>query len=163
MLDVFRFWLDRGVDGFRLDVFNAYFKDPDLRSNPLKPGLRAFNRQHHIHDMDQPEMLPFLNELRKLLDSYPDRYAVGETYIATPEKTVSYCGADRLHAAFSFDFTSYTFGSGGCLADFSLESPLDCEANHGSGKGVCLEMLSDHRNEQPRPSPGSFPLYPRRG
>ena len=108
MLDVFRFWLDRGVDGFRLDIFNAYFKDPDLRSNPIKPGLRAFNRQHHIHDMDQPEMLPFLVELRKLLDSYPDRYAVGETYIATPEKTVSYCGADRLHAAFSFDFTSYT-------------------------------------------------------
>jgi hypothetical protein len=44
--------------------------------------------------------------LRGLLDSYPERYAVGETYLATLEKTVSYCGPDKLHAAFSFDFTT---------------------------------------------------------
>jgi alpha-glucosidase len=96
-LDAFRFWLERGADGFRLDVFNAYFKDDEFRDNPPKFGLRAFNRQKHIHDIDQPEMMPLLNELRALLDSYPDRYAVGETYMATP---------DKLHAAFSFDFTS---------------------------------------------------------
>lgn len=106
-LDAFRFWLQRGVDGFRLDVFNAYFKHPDFRDNPPKFGLRAFDRQKHIHDIDQPEMIPLLNELRLLLDSYPERYAVGETYLATPEKTVSYCGSDKLHAAFSFDFTSF--------------------------------------------------------
>jgi len=106
-LDVFRFWLERGVDGFRLDVFNAFFKDEQLRDNPSKPGLRAFDRQEHIYDMDQPEMMPLLNELRAILDSYPEHYAVGETYLATPEKTISYCGPDKLHAAFSFDFTSY--------------------------------------------------------
>ncbi len=106
-LDAFRFWMEHGVDGFRLDVFNAYFKHVDLLNNPLKIGLRAFDRQRHIHDMDQPEMMPLLNELRTLLDSYPERYAVGETYLATPEKTVSYCGLDKLHAAFSFDFTTY--------------------------------------------------------
>jgi alpha-glucosidase len=104
-LDVFRFWMERGVDGFRLDVFNAYFKHPDLPDNPPKFGLRGFDRQRHIHDIDQPEMMPFLNEMRLLLDSYPERYAVGETYFATPQKTVSYCGTDKLHAAFSFDFT----------------------------------------------------------
>ncbi len=107
-MEVFRFWLERGVDGFRLDVFNAYFKDPGLRNNPVKPGLRAFNRQHHVHDMDQPEMIHLLNELRVLLDSYPERFAVGETYFATPQKTRTYTGPDRLHAAFSFDFTSYS-------------------------------------------------------
>ena len=107
LLDVFRFWLERGVDGFRLDVFNAYFKHPELPDNPVKIGLRGFDRQRHIHDMDQPEMIPLLNELRRLLDSYPERYAVGETYQATPQKTVSYCGQDKLHAAFSFDFTTY--------------------------------------------------------
>ena len=106
-LDVFRFWMERGVDGFRLDVFNAYFKHPDLPDNPPKFGLRGFDRQRHIYDMDQPEMMPFLNEMRLLLDSYPERYAVGETYIATSQKTVSYCGPDKLHAAFSFDFTSH--------------------------------------------------------
>jgi alpha-glucosidase len=105
-LDVFRFWLERGVDGFRLDVFNAYFKHPALPDNPPKLGLRGFDRQRHIFDIDQPEMMPFLNEMRLLLDSYPERYAVGETYFATPQKTVSYCGSDKLHAAFSFDFTS---------------------------------------------------------
>ena len=106
-LGVFRFWLERGVDGFRLDVFNAYFKDPDLTDNPPKFGLRGFDRQRHIHDIDQPEMMPFLNEMRTLLDSYPERYVVGETYFATPQKTVSYCGPDKLHAAFSFDFTTF--------------------------------------------------------
>jgi alpha-glucosidase len=105
-LDAFRFWMEHGVDGFRLDVFNAYFKRPDLPDNPLKFGLRGFDRQVHIHDMDQPEMMPLLKELRALLDSYPERYAVGETYLATPDKTVSYCGPDKLHAAFSFDFTT---------------------------------------------------------
>lgn len=105
-LDVFRFWMERGVDGFRLDVFNAYFKHPDLPDNPAKFGLRGFDRQRHIHDIDQPEMMPFLKEMRRLLDLYPERYAVGETYFATPQKTVSYCGTDKLHAAFSFDFTS---------------------------------------------------------
>lgn len=106
VLDSVRFWLERGTDGFRLDVFNAYFKHPDLPDNPPKFGLRGFDRQHHLYDIDQPEMMPLLNELRALLDSYPERYSVGETYLATPQKTVSYCGPDKLHAAFSFDFTS---------------------------------------------------------
>ena len=47
MLDVFRFWLERGVDGFRLDVFNLYFKHPEMPDNPPKLGLRGFDRQHH--------------------------------------------------------------------------------------------------------------------
>jgi alpha-glucosidase len=105
-LEAFRFWMERGVDGFRLDVFNAYFKHSDLPDNPPKFGLRGFDRQKHIYDIDQPEMLPLLNELRTLLDSYPERYSVGETYLATPQKTVTYCGPDKLHGGFSFDFTS---------------------------------------------------------
>ncbi|NOY99757.1 MAG: DUF3459 domain-containing protein [Chloroflexi bacterium] len=108
-LDVVRFWLERGVDGFRLDVFNAYFKDVDFRDNPPKFGLRAFDRQHHLYDCDRPEMIPLLNELRGILDSYPQRYAVGETFLATPEKAARYCGPDRLHAAFNFDFKDCRF------------------------------------------------------
>ena len=67
-MDDVRFWLERGVDGFRLDVFNAYFKNPAFRDNPPRLGLRGFDRQRHIYDIDQPEMLPFLTELRSLLD-----------------------------------------------------------------------------------------------
>jgi len=103
-LDVYRFWLERGTDGFRLDVCNSFFKDADLRDNPTTPfGLRAFERQRHIYDIDQPEMIPLLNELRALLDSYPERYAVGETFLASAEKAAQYCGPDKLHGTFNFE------------------------------------------------------------
>ncbi len=104
MLNVFRFWLKKGVDGFRLDVFNEYFKDAELRDNPRKPGLRAFDRQKHIHDVSQPEMYPLLEEIRGILDRYKETYVVGETFLADTERTASYCGEDKLHAAFNFDF-----------------------------------------------------------
>ncbi len=104
-LDVVRFWLERGVDGFRLDVFNIYFKDVEFRNNPVKIGLLGFDRQEHLHDTDQPGMIPFLKEFRKLLENYSQRYSVGETFMASPEKAASYVGDQLLHAAFSFDFT----------------------------------------------------------
>ena len=103
-MDVLRFWLERGVDGFRLDVFNVYFKDDQLRSNPKKWGRRAFERQHHLYDGDQPEMISVLEEMRGILDQYPERYAVGETFFATHEKIIRYNAEGRLHAAFDFEF-----------------------------------------------------------
>jgi len=105
MLDVFRFWLNKGVDGFRLDVFNAYFKDPDFKDNPPKLGIRAFDRQEHIYDTSQPEMFPLLKEIRGILDKHKAAYAVGETFIADPQRTASYCGENKLHAAFNFNFS----------------------------------------------------------
>jgi len=110
MLDVFKFWLDRGVDGFRLDVFNAYYKSPNFEDNPMGPirpslmGLRAFDRMKHIYDIDQPEMIPLLQDIRKILNSYGETYSVGETFIGGAEKAALYCGDDRLHAAFNFEF-----------------------------------------------------------
>jgi alpha-glucosidase len=103
MLDVFRFWAERGVDGFRLDVFNAYFKHPQLADNPVgRPGLRPFDWMEHINDIDQPDLVPFLRELRSVLDQYPERYAVGETFLDTPGKAARYTRPDLLHAAFDF-------------------------------------------------------------
>lgn len=113
MLDVFRFWLERGVDGFRLDVFNVYFKDARLTSNPPALGLPfyGFSRQRHIHDFDQPELLPLLGEIRAVLDEYQardgrPRFVVGETFLSSAERAAKYCGPDRLHAAFNFEFLS---------------------------------------------------------
>jgi len=104
MLDVFRFWAERGVQGFRLDVFNVYFKDALLRSNPVnRPGLRPFDWQTHRYDFDQPELIGVLEDIRKLLDAYPDCYAVGETFCGTPERAAGYCGEGLLHAAFNFN------------------------------------------------------------
>lgn len=104
LLDVFRFWLKKGVHGFRLDVFNVYFKDTEFRDNPPKLGIRPFDWQKHIYDASQPEMYPLLNEIRQIMDTKKDSYVVGETFLADPERTASYCGDDKLHAAFNFNF-----------------------------------------------------------
>ncbi len=104
MLDVFRFWLERGVDGFRLDVFNAYFKHADLPDNPFKLGIMPYDHQSHLYDIDQPEMFPLLSEIRALLDTYPERYAVGETFLASAKTAARYCASNLLHATFDFRF-----------------------------------------------------------
>ncbi len=104
MLDVFHFWLKKGVSGFRLDVFNAYFKDPEFKDNPPKLGIRPFDWQEHLYDISQPEMRPLLNEIRSIVDQYPQAYLVGETFISDAETTAGYIGKDQLHAAFNFEF-----------------------------------------------------------
>ncbi len=108
IFDVLRFWLDRGVDGFRLDVFNLYFKDDQFRNNPSRPGLRAYDRQWHVYDKDRPEMHDLLREMRQLLDSYSERVSLGETFSdRLAEMAAAYYGQhnDELHLAFNFDFT----------------------------------------------------------
>ena len=86
MLAMVRRWLERGVDGFRLDVFNAFFKDADLTSNPRRYfGRRPYDRQVHLHDKDRPELRDFLVEFRALVDSYPERMTVGELFSGNPD------------------------------------------------------------------------------
>src|SRR3954469_7183652 len=87
-LDNMRFWLERGVDGLRLDAINFCFHDLRLRDNPPRPpqervarGFRADNpygHQWHRFNNTQPEMLPFLEEIRALLDRFPGVVALGE-------------------------------------------------------------------------------------
>lgn len=87
-LDTARFWLERGVDGFRLDVVNFYFHDEMLRDNPPRTeGTRyatqleapdPYNEQQHIYDKSRPENLEFLGRLRALMDEYDARFTVGE-------------------------------------------------------------------------------------
>ncbi len=107
MLNVFRFWLDRGVDGFRLDVFNMYYKHENFLDNPRKPtGLRPFDRQDHLYDVSQEDMYPLISEIREILDSYENRYVVGETFLADSEHASSYIGPDLLHAGFDYGFAN---------------------------------------------------------
>ncbi|MBP9887325.1 MAG: alpha-glucosidase C-terminal domain-containing protein [Leptospiraceae bacterium] len=106
------YWLDMGVDGFRLDVVNYYFKDKKLRNNPVDffKGLRPYDIQIHIYDRDRPKVHSVLKSFRKLLDSYDgDRMSVGEVYIeppGNPKLATSYYGdkSDELHMAFNFAF-----------------------------------------------------------
>lgn len=109
--DVIKFWLDLGVDGFRLDVVNYYIKDEKLRSNPidLLKGLRPYDIQIHKYDRDRKETHDILKKFRKILDSYSDnRVSIGEVFIeppGNPKLANSYLGEnDELHMAFNFAF-----------------------------------------------------------
>jgi alpha-glucosidase len=107
ILDVARFWLDRGVDGFRLDVANFYFCDRALRDNPPKRAgggfPRPYQHQRHLYDKSQPQNLVFMEALRALVDQYRDRMTVAEigsdSYIA---RSVEYTSPGRLHTAYNF-------------------------------------------------------------
>ncbi|MDR5865506.1 alpha-glucosidase [Halomonas koreensis] len=114
-LDNLRFWLDLGVDGFRLDTVNFYFHDRELRDNPPVPADAAktlgapdsnpYTWQRHLYDISRPENLDFLRELRALMDEYPGTTTVGEIGDDNPlERMAEYtAGGDKLHMAYTFD------------------------------------------------------------
>jgi alpha-glucosidase len=108
ILSAGRFWLDRGVDGFRLDVINFILHDRDLTDNPPAPYRRPpavlTLYQRHIHDRSQPGALAFLSRLRAMIDERPGRMTVGELgdediFARQKEYTA---GTDRLHTAYGF-------------------------------------------------------------
>jgi alpha-glucosidase len=100
-----RFWLDLGVDGFRVDVINLIGKDKHLRNNPLPLGIPLLQKLRYTSN--RPESYQVARELRKLLDAYPERMCVAEVYSLPPgDSTVaaSYLqsGDDAMHMAFDF-------------------------------------------------------------
>jgi alpha-glucosidase len=119
ILDAMRFWLDLGVDGFRHDVFNCYFKDADFRSNPrrLNPAgwVYSYIGQRHIYDRDRPEMREALDAMRGVLDAYQDRMMVGETLDDDSRyaRAASYCDTPgkALHLAFNFHLLRSRWGA----------------------------------------------------
>ena len=119
LLDVVRFWLDRGVDGFRLDTINFYIHDKELRSNPalpvdqrdesIAPRVNPYNHQLHIHSKNQPENLDFLKRFRAVLDEYPAATAVGEVGDAQMGLQIMgqyTAGNERVHMCYSFELLS---------------------------------------------------------
>jgi alpha-glucosidase len=107
VLDVARFWLERGVDGFRLDVVNYYVHDRDLRDNPSaerrRIPLMATDMQHHTMDRCRPENLDFVARLRTLMDGYDARMTVGEIGGEQPLlRQQEYTEPGRLDTAYSF-------------------------------------------------------------
>jgi alpha-glucosidase len=121
ILDIAKFWLDLGVNGFRLDTVNFYFHDRQLRDNPPNPKRDNFeiplsnpySWQDHRYDKTQPENLVFLARLRSLLDQYGDTVTLGE--VGDGERGLSTiatytAGSTRLHMCYAFDFLSRSFG-----------------------------------------------------
>jgi len=108
--DVVRFWLDRGVDGFRLDASSVYSKDADFRNNPLKHGASDkanYHSYHHLYDKNLPENHQIIREIREILDEYGDRVLIGETFIDSrlSESSAFYgVNNDELHLPLTFEF-----------------------------------------------------------
>ena len=106
MLDQMRFWLDRGVDGFRVDVIWLLIKDALFRDEPPNPdwdGVNPHNSLLHIYTQNQPEVHEIIRRMRRLLDEYDDRMMVGEIYLPNKE-LMTYYGAnlDECHLPFNF-------------------------------------------------------------
>ncbi|MCB8944567.1 MAG: DUF3459 domain-containing protein [Ardenticatenaceae bacterium] len=110
MYDTLRFWLDRGVDGFRMDVIGLIIKDEQLRDNPPNPHAPAdlpanaiFHRLLQVYNMDQDEVHDILKEIRQLFDEYDERVAIGELW-GPLDRWVKYYGeqGEELHLPFNF-------------------------------------------------------------
>ena len=120
LLDVERFWLKRGVDGFRLDTINFYFADkllrdnpalpPEMRNNTIAPSVNPYNWQDHIHSKNQPENLEFLRKFRAELEPY-GAAAVGEVGDAQRglEIMAEYTsGGDKVQMCYPFELLQPT-------------------------------------------------------
>ncbi len=120
LLGTMRFWLDRGVDGFRLDTVNFYFHDKLLRDDPAdyrhktETEPNPYYMQYHIFSKNQPENLGFLERMRKLLDEYEARAMVGE--VGESHHAIrmmgEYTSGKRLQKAYSFEMLGDRFDSG---------------------------------------------------
>jgi len=111
MEDVIRFWLDRGVDGFRVDVIHKMVKDAALRDNPHpapdeEHPVRHYGGLKHVYDEDQPEVHDVIRSWRRILDHYGERMMVGEVYLFDPRRVALYHGngRDELPLAFNLSF-----------------------------------------------------------
>jgi alpha-glucosidase len=115
MLSTLEFWLDRGVDGFRIDCAHAVMKDPALRDNPPAPphhrafhkDMGAYGTQLHLHDRSHPDTHGVYRDVRRLLDAHGrerPRVSIGEIHLFELREWVSYYGAelDELHMPFNF-------------------------------------------------------------
>src|SRR5437879_4455703 len=122
MFDSVRFWLERGVDGFRIDVAHMIMKDPGLRDNPPNPdaagqmhkSMGDFDSQIHLYDRGHADVHEVYRDLRRMLDSYSaesPRMAIGEIHIYDPAEWATYYGAnlDELHLPFNFGLLRSTW------------------------------------------------------
>lgn len=144
-----KFWLECGVDGFRLDALNFGMHDPQLRDNPPaedpsrseQPVANPYSRQKHMYDKSQDSLLPVLQRVRALLDKYPDTTTlaeVGDDYDRTLELIAGYsAGGDKIHMCYGFDFLSPKFEAG--YVRSTIERYLE-----GAGEGWPCWAFSNH-------------------
>ncbi len=149
--DIARFWLERGVDGFRLDTVSYHFHDRDLRDNPaLAPDLRSdstaptvnpYNWQSHIYDRNHPENIDFPHRFRSLLNEYPGAASVGEvgdSQWGTRLQAECTSGGDGLHTCYSSDLPADEVPTGNRISEV-----LEGFGSHSLGGWPCW-AFSNH-------------------
>jgi alpha-glucosidase len=133
MFNVLRFWLDRGVDGFRVDVLWLLIKDAMFRDNPPNPNYRpnrpAIDRYLSLYNADQPEIHELVAEMRSVLDSYSDRVLIGEIYLPFSRLTLYYGkNLDGAQLPFNFALIHAAWNAreiAGLIADYEVALPPD--------------------------------------
>jgi alpha-glucosidase len=142
-----RFWFDRGVDGFRIDVAHSLVKEeglPDLDGRAPTPDSAP--APHAVDDLrphphwDREEVHDIYREWRRIADSYPDpRIFVAEAWVDTPERLARYVRPDELHTAFNFDFVRAPWKAG------ALRATIDTTmAEHEAVGAPPTWVLSNH-------------------
>jgi len=135
LLDAARFWLDRGVDGFRFDAINFAMHDPALTDNPPAPPggkrTRPFDFQQKLHNQSQPGIVDFLARIRALTDGYPGRFSVAEVVGDHAEAEMQAFTADGRHLNSAYGF-SYLYANR-LSADLVREANAAWDGRLGQG------------------------------
>ena len=143
MYDVMRFWLRRGVDGFRVDVLWHLIKDDQFRDNPLNPSFRPGDPPHHalvpLYTADRPEVHDVISEMRYVVDEFSDRVLIGEIYLPI-ERLVAYYGRDLAGVHLPFNFSS---------AQCAVARTSDCQADRRIRSGAAAERMAELGARQP--------------
>jgi alpha-glucosidase len=161
MYDVLRFWLDRGVDGFRMDVVGFLIKDEQFRDNPPSPNEdqsihpnNIYARQSHKFNEDQDEVHEIIHQLRRILDQYPNLCGIGEVGYNL-ERWLRYYGdeGNGLHLPFNFRLMHLpweTHAIGESVQELEAVLPSDAWPNYVLGNHDQPRMASRIGEQQAR-------------
>ena len=154
--DMVRGWLARGVDGFRLDVFNAYLKDPELRSDPvLEGGNSPWSRLEHRYDLNQPDFPALIERFRAILDEQPGRMSIGELFSGPTTLAASYARDRHIVFDWSLMESPWTAAAFGAAMDLREEAfgparwPTIALSNHDRERQATRLSASVGRDREP--------------
>src|SRR5690606_2917412 len=116
MIGVLRFWLEKGVDGFRVDSFNDIYKDEQFLDEPINPDYREgeetpFHVHNHIYTRNQPERNDLVKLFSGIMAEYGDTFMLTESYVELVELISLYEAGDSTHAPFNFEFIHLDWGA----------------------------------------------------
>ena len=158
MMDVIHFWLNKGVDGFRVDVITCMMKDEKFRDNPLNSewdGEVPFNKLKSVHTSNLPEVHDIIKDMRSVLDQYgSDKVMIGETYLPYSE-LLKYYGEnqDECHMPFNFHLLEAKWNSDvikKLVDDYDAILPEDCWPSYVLGNHDQKRIVSKVGDKQKR-------------